>query len=87
MAMSPDGRTLAICRANVAEACDLFLVAASGGEPRNLTNDSKSILAWLGRRMGAKSYSHRIAEDRLSCGVCGRQIRESGLGGRRGQRG
>jgi Tol biopolymer transport system component len=48
MAISPDGRTLAFCRAETIEGCDLFLVAVGGGTPRRLTNDLKSIfgLAW-----------------------------------------
>jgi Tol biopolymer transport system component len=48
MAMSPDGRTLAFCRSPLREGCDLFLVAASGGEARKLTNDGAGILglAW-----------------------------------------
>jgi Tol biopolymer transport system component len=48
MAMSPDGRTLAFCRAESTEGCDLFLMAAGGGNPRRLTNDLKGILgfAW-----------------------------------------
>ena len=48
MAMSPDGRTLAFCRSPFREGCDLFLVPASGGEPRRLTNDLMGILglAW-----------------------------------------
>jgi Tol biopolymer transport system component len=48
MAMSPDGRTLALCRAETTEGCDLFLMAAGGGVPRRLTNDLKGILgfAW-----------------------------------------
>lgn len=48
MAMSPDGRTLAICRAEATEGCDLSLVSAGGGEARRLTVDLKGILgfAW-----------------------------------------
>jgi Tol biopolymer transport system component len=48
MAMSPDGRTLALCRAETTEGCDLSLVPAAGGEARGLTNDRKGIqgLAW-----------------------------------------
>jgi Tol biopolymer transport system component len=47
MAESPDGRTLAFCRAHL-EGCDLFLTPVKGGEARRLTNDQKSILglAW-----------------------------------------
>ena len=48
MAMSPDGRTLAFCRAETIEGCDLFLIAAGGGDPRRLTKDLNGILgfAW-----------------------------------------
>jgi Tol biopolymer transport system component len=48
MAISPDGQTLAFCRAETIEGCDLFLIAAGGGDPRRLTNDLKGILgfAW-----------------------------------------
>ena len=48
MAMSPDGRTLAFCRAETVEGCDLFLMPAGGGNPQRLTNDLKDILgfAW-----------------------------------------
>jgi Tol biopolymer transport system component len=47
MAVSPDGQTLAFCRAQI-EGCDLFLMPAAGGEERRLTNDHKGILglAW-----------------------------------------
>ena len=47
MAMSPDGRTLAFCRTET-EGCDLFLMPATGGEARRLTNDRRGILgfAW-----------------------------------------
>jgi Tol biopolymer transport system component len=48
MAISPDGRTLAFCRAETTEGCDLFLMPAGGGDPRRLTNDLKGIVgfAW-----------------------------------------
>ena len=47
MAMSPDGGTLAICRAGVS-GCDLFVLSRAGSEPRKLTNDAKDIrgFAW-----------------------------------------
>jgi Tol biopolymer transport system component len=48
MAMSPDGRTLALCRAEAPDSCDLSLMPSTGGEPRSLANDWKDILgfAW-----------------------------------------
>src|SRR5262249_55906828 len=48
MAMSPDGRTLAYCRAETTDGCDLFLMAAGGGDPRRLRNEFRGILgfAW-----------------------------------------
>jgi Tol biopolymer transport system component len=46
MAMSPDGRTLAFCRAETADGCDLYLMPAAGGAPRQLTNDMKGILGF-----------------------------------------
>jgi Tol biopolymer transport system component len=48
MAMSPDGRTIAFCRADATEGCDLFLMAPAGGDTRRLTNDLKDIpgFAW-----------------------------------------
>ena len=47
MAVSPDSRTLAFCRTET-DGCDLFLMPATGGEGRRLTNDRKGILgfAW-----------------------------------------
>jgi Tol biopolymer transport system component len=62
MAMSPDGRTLAFCRSALREGCDLFLVPASGGKPRKLTNDGNGILglAWTadGREIVFASDRH-----------------------------
>jgi Tol biopolymer transport system component len=48
MAMSPDSRTLAICRTDTTEGCELFLMPAAGGTPQKLTNDLTGILgfAW-----------------------------------------
>jgi Tol biopolymer transport system component len=51
MAISPDGRTLAFCRAQV-DGCDLFLMPAAGGEAHQLTNDHKSILGFAWTRNG-----------------------------------
>ena len=48
MAISPDGRTVAFCRVVQTIGCELFVIAASGGEARQLTNDQSMIygMAW-----------------------------------------
>ncbi len=48
MAISPDGRTVAFCRVVQTLGCELFVIPASGGEARQLTNDRSMIygMAW-----------------------------------------
>jgi Tol biopolymer transport system component len=43
MAVSPDGRAIAVCRSVTDLGCDLYLVPATGGEARRLTNDQRGI--------------------------------------------
>jgi Tol biopolymer transport system component len=43
MAVSPDGRTIAVCRTVTDVGCDLYLVPATGGEAGRLTNDQRGI--------------------------------------------
>jgi Tol biopolymer transport system component len=47
MGVSPDGRTLAFCRYESDQGCDIFLMPAGGGEARRLT-EQKALpgLAW-----------------------------------------
>jgi Tol biopolymer transport system component len=66
MAMSPDGQTLAICRAETADGCELFLIA-TGDAPRQLTNDLKGILgfAWTADGREIVFASNRLGRFQL----------------------
>jgi Tol biopolymer transport system component len=48
MAVSPDSRTIAFCRGETVDGCDIFVMPAGGGEARRLTNDHRALpgLAW-----------------------------------------
>jgi Tol biopolymer transport system component len=67
MAMSPDGRTLAFCRSPLLEGCDLFLMPATGGDARRLTNDLKGILglAWTADGREIVFASNRLGRFQL----------------------
>ncbi|HEY7338955.1 MAG TPA: hypothetical protein VH639_28960 [Bryobacteraceae bacterium] len=67
MAMSPDRSTLAFCRSPLREGCDLFLVPASGGEARKLTDDASGImgLAWTAEGREIVFASNRQGSFRL----------------------
>jgi Tol biopolymer transport system component len=48
MGVSPDGRTIAFCRRESDQGCNIFLIPSGGGEARRLTDDHKALpgLAW-----------------------------------------
>jgi Tol biopolymer transport system component len=67
MAVSPDGRTIAFCRPVRTEGCELFVVPATGGEARRLTNEQSGILglAWTSDGQQIVFASNRQGRFRL----------------------
>ena len=47
-AFSPDGRTLAFVRSSAGDVANIYLQPVAGGQPRRLTSEGSSGLAWTG---------------------------------------
>ena len=83
--VSPDGRTLAFTRSLAANSSDIYIVPATGGDPRRLTFDHKPItgLAWTedgqehrllvgARRDGGRGKPLETAGWRIDVSKCSR---------------